>query len=154
MSGQRVTRVRNTTAEPTTVWAVLTDIDRASRTLAGVTAVERIEGAGYDVGTRWRETRHVFGGERTDEMVVTVAEPPRTTTVESVSSEGTQVATFTIQPTGTGCRVVVEHVATLAHPTVAQKIMGVLNNKPDKRTEEIVDQDLLDICHAAEGKRR
>ena len=59
MSGHRVTRVRNTTAEPTAVWAVLTDIDYAARTLSGISAVERVEGTGYEVGTRWRETRRL-----------------------------------------------------------------------------------------------
>ena len=48
---------REIDASPEAVWQVLTDIDHAADTLTGVSRIDRVSGAGYDVGTRWRETR-------------------------------------------------------------------------------------------------
>ncbi|MDI9916454.1 SRPBCC family protein [Rhodococcus sp. IEGM 1379] len=42
------------------VWKVVTDLDGAVDTLAGVTHIERLAGEGYAVGTRWRETRKMM----------------------------------------------------------------------------------------------
>ncbi|WP_241566021.1 SRPBCC family protein [Prescottella agglutinans] len=46
-------------ATPAAVWTVLTEIDRDAETLSGVSRVERVAGSGYEVGTRWRETRRM-----------------------------------------------------------------------------------------------
>ncbi|MGW5075187.1 SRPBCC family protein [Rhodococcus sp. NPDC004095] len=68
MPTNEIRLTRQVAATPERVWAVLTDLDAAEATLSGVTRVERVEGAGYDVGTRWRETRRMFGKEATEEM--------------------------------------------------------------------------------------
>ena len=56
----RIALSRSIAAPPSAVWRVLTDIDEAARTLSGVTGIERLDATGYEVGTRWRETRVMF----------------------------------------------------------------------------------------------
>ena len=46
------------------------------RVLSGVERVEVLTEGGFDVGTRWRETRRMLGKEATEEMTVTECVPP------------------------------------------------------------------------------
>ena len=63
------------------VWSVITDLDRAAERLSGVNALERVSGPAFDVGTRWRETRKMFGKEATEEMEVASVTPGSAYTV-------------------------------------------------------------------------
>ncbi len=93
---------RTVAASPQRVWQVITDLDRAAQTLSGVSRVERLTDGPYALGTRWRETRTMFGKATTEEMWVTALDPARSTTVEA-SSHGTDYRTvFDLTPTGSG----------------------------------------------------
>jgi uncharacterized protein YndB with AHSA1/START domain len=63
-------------APPERVWRALTELDRAGEWMPGFVRAERLTGDGFGVGTRWRETRKVFGKEATEEFEVTEFEPP------------------------------------------------------------------------------
>ncbi len=53
------------------VWDLLTDLARAPRIISAIDGVERLkDGDGFVVGTRWRETRTVFGRQATEETEV------------------------------------------------------------------------------------
>jgi hypothetical protein len=75
---------------------VLTDVAHADQTLSGVEHVELITEGPYRVGTRWRETRRMFGKEATEQMQVTVAEAPTRTVIEADSSGVHNVTEFTL----------------------------------------------------------
>ena len=64
-------------APPEKVFAAITDLHGAGRWLPGCTKLEVLTTGPYARGTRWRETRQVFGREATEEMEVTNIEPPR-----------------------------------------------------------------------------
>lgn len=70
-------------ARPDAVWEVLTDVAHADRVLRGVKASALITDGPYDVGTRWREKRTVFGHHGEEELEVVEAEPPSRTVVET-----------------------------------------------------------------------
>lgn len=54
--------VREIAAPQGRVWDTITDLATAPVTLSGVTRVERLDaGDAFGVGTRWRETRRMFG---------------------------------------------------------------------------------------------
>ena len=61
------------------VWAVVTDLDNAESVLSGVEKLERLDSTKYEVGTRWRETRVLFGKSSTEEMWVTEIDPEKRT---------------------------------------------------------------------------
>src|SRR5215467_8527485 len=56
------------------VWAAITDIENASKTISGIEKIEVLEKpANGLVGLRWRETRMLFGKPATAEKWVTDA---------------------------------------------------------------------------------
>lgn len=91
-------------APPDAVWAVFTDLPRSAERLTAVDAVEILsdgDGDGdFGVGTRWRETRTMFGKQATEEMEVTAVDPQRSYTVEAESRGTHYVSRFDFTPTG------------------------------------------------------
>lgn len=62
-------------ASPADVWPVLTDVGRHSEILRSVTKSELLTDGPYDVGTRWRESRHLFDHKGAEELEVTEVNP-------------------------------------------------------------------------------
>lgn len=79
---------------------MLTDIPGAAHTLSGVCAVEPLTSGPYGVGTRWRETRRMFGKASTEELRVTAAEKPARTVVEADSGGVHYVTEFRLAASG------------------------------------------------------
>lgn len=64
-------------APPDAVFEVLTDIDGYGDWMPNFVRVERLSEGEFGVGTRFRETRRMFGRESTEEFEVTAFEPGR-----------------------------------------------------------------------------
>jgi carbon monoxide dehydrogenase subunit G len=124
---------RHVDAAPDRVWAVLTDLEHSPEVIRAIQSVEIHTTMGFDVGTRWTETRTMMGRTATETMEVTAVDPGRSYVVEADSggahyrSEfriapddgGTALTlTFTAQPSGLGGRVLAVTIGRLlAGPT-------------------------------------
>ncbi|GAA2640274.1 hypothetical protein GCM10010307_40310 [Streptomyces vastus] len=75
MTGRSVVVERRIAAGQRRVWEALTDLGGMDRVLSSVSKVEILTDGTFDVGTRWRETRRMFGRDATEEMWVTASEP-------------------------------------------------------------------------------
>lgn len=153
MTTERSTSVtRRTSAPPAAVWAVLTDIDRAPEVLQGVDRVDRLAGTGYEVGTRWRETRTMMGRSASEEMQVTAVELGRRTVVEATSSGVHYTTVFELSPAGTGTEITMRFGGTPVNAGRGQKLLwrlvGGLGLRATART---MRTDLADITRAAEA---
>lgn len=105
MAGWTLTLDRYVTAPPAVVWDVITDLEGTTRSLPGVVAVERLSDDGpgaYAPGTRWRETRRMFGQDATEEMVVAEVEPQRRTVIHAEHGATRYVTGFELVPAGNG----------------------------------------------------
>ena len=72
------------------VFDVFTDLGKASERITGISKLEVLAGpALMQVGTKWRETRTMFGKEATEEMWVTELESNASYAVEA-ESHGTK----------------------------------------------------------------
>lgn len=145
---------RHVNASPDAVWSVLTDVPAAYQTLRGVVAVEVLTPGPYRPGFRWRETRRTFGMKATEEMMVTIAEPPHTTTVvaENGGTEYTTVLTVSPDADG-GSTLRLEFTTEVRHaPAVARVATALMGRVAEKASRRAVEQDLADI--AAEAERR
>ena len=67
------------------VFAVMSDIPNAANMISGITKIEMLTEGAVGVGTRWKETRLMFGKEATEEMGITEFIPNHSYVVESDS---------------------------------------------------------------------
>lgn len=153
MAASAVQVERDIRAHPREVWHVITDLDGAPDVLSGVVRIERLEGEGYEVGVRWRETRRMLGKEADEEMWVAAVDEPRSTTVRAASG-GTQYSTvFTCQPSERGTLLRVEFSGRTDDASLGQRIGWALFGKIGlKATQKVLEQDLADIAKAAESR--
>lgn len=152
MTGHRIELERTVQAPVARVWDVLTDVARADQTLGAVTKVELLTDGPYRVGTRWRETRRMFGKEATEQMRVTVVEPQTRTVVEADSSGVHYVTEFTLAPAPeNGTRLAVSFTALQAQAGPVQRVLwAVVGRLGAKATEKMMAKDLQDIAARAE----
>ena len=151
MAGKQISVHRVVRADPESVWAVLTDLENACDTLRGVIRIDVVEGDGYAVGTRWRETRKLFGMEETQEMYVTAVERPRRTTVEADS--GAHYTTeYLLEPVEDGTDLRVTFGAHHPDPNLLQRLtFAVFGQVGARVTTRMLAQDLSDIARRAEA---
>ena len=138
-------------APPDRVWEVLTDIARSPEVIRAIDAVEVHTGSGFDVGTRWTETRTMMGRTVSETMEVTGLESGRSYVVEANSrgthyrsefdvapdNEGTMLTmSFAGEPSGIGGKIM---VATLGRLFAGQ-------------TRKALAADLEDIARASERR--
>lgn len=64
-------------APPSEVLAAMTDLDSWPAWMQGLQRVEKLSDGPFGVGTRWRETRRMFGREASEVFEVVEFEPPR-----------------------------------------------------------------------------
>lgn len=67
------------------VFGVFSDIPKADAMLDAIEELEMLSDGPVGVGTRWRETRTLFGKQATEDMWVTVFDPPNTYEVDAES---------------------------------------------------------------------
>ena len=67
------------------VFDVVSDIPEAANTVTAITKIEMLSEGPVGIGTRWRETRTLFGRDATEEMEFTEFERPCRYVVEAES---------------------------------------------------------------------
>lgn len=155
MPEQKVTISHDVAADPQTVWTVLTDLDHAAETLSGVSRVEVLTEGGYAVGTRWRETRKMFGKEVTEEMEVAEVSAPIGTTVESLSSGVDYRSVFTLTPLPSGTRLEMTFSGSQSNPSRLRKLVwAAFGRLGIKASAKMIRTDLEDIARRAESMNR
>ncbi len=147
-----ITAQREIEASPQDVWAVLTDLDGAVGNLSGVTRIERLAGDGYQVGTRWRETRKLLGTEATEEMTVTELDPNRRTTLVAESGAIAYRTEFTLTPTTTGTTLTMTFEGTSNATGLRALIEKLTAPLGAAVTRKMMATDLADIARAAQAR--
>lgn len=148
-----VTHSRVIAASPQRVWEVLTDVEHAAQTLSGVTSVQLMTDGPYAVGTRWRETRTMFGRSATQEMWVAECDPLRSTEVQAEAGGTRFTTTFTLVPQSDGAqteltmRFAADASTASGLQSMAMKMFGKVAARASSKA---LEQDLADIATAAE----
>jgi uncharacterized membrane protein len=93
---------RTIAAPPGRVWSVLTDLENAPRHVTAIKSVEVLTPGPFGVGTRWRETRTMFGRTATEEMTITASEPTSRYVAEADSAGTHYVSEFALAPAAAG----------------------------------------------------
>lgn len=151
MTSHSISLSRRVTASPEQVWRVLTDIPGAAETLSGVRRIEMLSGPPYRVGTRWRETRTMFGKTATEELWVSAADAPSSTVVEAESAGTHYVTTFTVTPEGQASLLSMEFSGELVSGSGLHRFLWKAFGKAGLRAvSKTMRADLDDIAVAAE----
>lgn len=133
------------------VFTVLTDIPNAAERLEGITSIEMLSEGPVGVGTRWKETRLMFGKESTEEMWITEFVPNEMYAVEANSCGCLYRSEFHFAPRGE-CTGVRASFAAEAQ-TLFAKVMHLVTWPMIRTTiEKCFAQDLADAAAVCESE--
>lgn len=90
------------------VFDAFSDFEGATKTVSAIQNVEMLTEGPVNVGTRFRETRVMFGREATEEMEVTAFKPNQTYTLSADTCGSHFESTFHFSPENKGTRVDME----------------------------------------------
>jgi carbon monoxide dehydrogenase subunit G len=142
---------RHIAAPPDVVFARASNFGHAPEFISAIVKMDMLTDGPVRVGTRFRETRVMFGREATEEMTVTAFEPPKRYTL-SAESHGSRYHTeMSFAPDGQGTRVTMTFAATPV--TFMARVMSVLMRVMMKSVVKACVKDLDDLKVAIEGDR-
>ena len=85
------------------VYEMMTDLESAPQRISGIQTMEVLTDGPFGVGTRFRETRIMFGKEAVETMEVSAVEPGRSYTTEAESHGSHYTCVVAVEPAGEGC---------------------------------------------------
>lgn len=155
METKSVVVERRIEAPPGPVWEALTDLREMERVLSGVERIEVLTEGAFGVGTRWRETRKMFGKSATEEMTVTESEPPDRYVTVADSHGMHYVSEIALRPAGADATTV---RMTFSGGPAEDNRMGflarLLSGLGTKAVSKALAKDLDDVASAVERHHR
>lgn len=124
------------------------DLRRAHETIPAIQKIEVLTEGPIRVGTRFRETRVVFGRAHTEEMEVVAMDPPRSYALRAESCGCLYDTRLDFRPSDGGTEIAMTFQAT--PQTLFAKVMGVLMKPMLKKMTALCAQDLEALAAAAE----
>ncbi len=148
MPGFSLTVSREYTSVPEAIWEVLTDLDLTSKVLTAVMAIRRIDGPkGFEVGTRYRETRLALGGHVTEEFTVTEVVPGRQATIEADVVGGHLTIVYRVMGSPFGARLEAEMSVVPPATGSGKKLFSLVSGgHAVKMAREMLERDQNDIA--------
>jgi len=144
----RVTVSEQIAAPVEKVFAVFTDIERASEHVSGIKDVKMLTPGSFSLGTRWRETREVLGHPDTAEMEVTSFEKDRTYTITH-HKLGARIDTmFSFEPSNGGTKVTIEF--DLESPGMPPGMLAPVGWAIAGKVRDVLAHDLADLKESSE----
>lgn len=136
-------------ALPDRVFALFTDLRNAPGRVKGITALEVLTDGPIRKGTRFRETRTMFGRSCTETMEITGFDAPRSYTVAASSGGCLCQTRFDFRPDSAGTAV--EFTFTATAQTFLARLMSPLFRLMASTCRKAVERDMADLKAAAEG---
>lgn len=143
-------------ASPEEVFQKATDFAHCEEWVRGVSKLELLTAGPVGVGTRWRETREMFGKQATETMEIAEFEPPRYYLVTAYNC-GTHYRTElrfepVEAPEGMATKVTATFTGTPA--TLGARILNLLFGWMMKGTvRKLMRQDLEDLQRVIESEQ-
>ena len=136
-------------ASPERVFEAATDLASLPETMSGIDSVEVLSDGPFGEGTRWRETRTLYGRQATEEMWVTGFDPPRSYVVEAESHGAHYRTEITFVPEEDGTRVT---FVFGARPLgFFARLFSVFSGLMMKSVRTALEADLEDLKRVAES---
>ena len=133
------------------VFAIAADVDAFPQNIPGILRTERLTPGPVGVGTRFKETRKLFGREATEELSVAVWDPPHVCRIDADSCGGGNCiqSMFRFVPVdgGTEIKLEVSMTATSWFAKLMQPLARMMMMGPMKK---LLQEDLRAVKTAAE----
>lgn len=152
MTGRSVLVERRIAAGQGLVWEALTDLRGMERVLSGVTKVDVLTDGAFGVGTRWRETRRMFGKEATEEMWVTACDPSERYVVEAESHGTRYISEWVLRADGPSVTTVGMTFTAVASGGVTGLLTRILGGLGARAVRKAIAKDLDEVASAVEHR--
>lgn len=136
---------------PGEVFAAATDFAHAPERISGILRVEMLTDGPVGVGTRFKETRKLFGKEATEEMTVVEFEPGRRYVLSAMSCGCRYRTEIRVEPTAGGSRIAMDFAGEPL--TLVAKVMSFLMRPLFKSAAKLCAKDLADLKASLEAAR-
>lgn len=134
------------------LWQIMTDLDSFEETISAIESVESLSGGDdFDIGTKWRETRTMFGKQATEVMWVTEIDPGRSYVVNAESHGSKYTTKMSLMPQDNGSCLVTMDFGAEAVGTMAKLMTVTIGRFFENATKKAFAQDLNDIATVAEA---
>lgn len=140
---------RHIAAPPEIVFARAADFEHAAEHIGGIVKIEMLTDGPIGVGTRFKETRVMFGKEHAEEMELIDFDPPRRYALEAHGCGCRYHTEFRFTPKGGGTEI--EFTFDAMPLTFFAKVMSFMMRFMMKSCVKMVEQDLADLKSAIEG---
>lgn len=128
----------------------MTDIEGSPETISGIDAVERLDDAvGFGVGTKWRETRTMFGKSAEEVMEVTDVVDGQSYVVEANASGVHYRTVMSVAPSPGGGSTISMTFESEPDGMLAKFMASTVGKLFERATRKAMEQDLVDIAAAA-----
>jgi hypothetical protein len=135
------------------VWAVITDVERFSEILRSVQDSQLLTEGAYDVGTRWRESRHFFDHKGVEEVEVIEINPGIHTMHRTVIDKDVIVTAYNLTSIHNVTRLSITATAHMeARGPAAYAVWRMFGGLDKSQTHKMMEHDIEDF--AAEVARR
>jgi hypothetical protein len=125
------------------VFSVFADFEHWADRVSNIREIEMLTTGGFELGTRWLETRDMLAQQDTSEMEVTAFERNRTYTITH-HRVGTRIDTvFTFEPFEEGTRVQIE--CDFGGAGLAPRLPGPVGWAIGARAHDVLSRDLADL---------
>lgn len=133
------------------VWGIISDFEGAATNIEAIQSVEMVTPGPVGKGTRFKETRVMFGKQATEEMEVTAIDPPDGYTVEAFSCGAHFRSTYTLSESSgvTTLHLLVQTEAQSMFARIMGPVMGWMMTGSMKKA---MSKDHADIRRAAEAR--
>lgn len=145
----QVTLHRDVAATPERTFAAATSFPEAATFIRAITRIEMLTQGPVGVGTRFRETRKMFGREATEEFEILEFEPPRRFVMGCENHGCRYRSEFRFTPVSGGTRMEMDFRGEGL--TFFTRLMGKLMAPLAKSMMKECSKDLEDIAKRAEG---
>jgi carbon monoxide dehydrogenase subunit G len=146
-----ITCEQHIAAPPERVFSVFTNLSEAASQVQGIDSIEMLTEGPVGIGTRFRETRTMFGRSATEVMEFVMFDPPRAYGLHAQSHGCRYRTSFDFTPEGAGTRVAMTFEGTPL--TQGTKIMSFLMRPLMARMiRKCVAQDMSDLKAVCERK--
>lgn len=144
-----ITLTETIAAPPEAVFARATDYANCAEWIEAITAMEILTDGPVAVGTRFKETRKMWGKEASETMEILELEAPQRVTL-GAESHGCRYRTeFRFEPEGQGTKVTMDFQGTPL--TFGAKVFTVLMKPMIKSMSKMCAKDLADLKQACEA---